>query len=73
MDFLKKLGIYKLVLFSLSTLAVLIALVYFVISLSKPIYSPLYNDLTQQDQNIVTLSFKVWVLIIKLVQKILKF
>ncbi len=58
MDFLKKLGIYKLVLFSLSTLAVLIALVYFVISLSKPIYSPLYNDLTQQDQNIVTLKLQ---------------
>ncbi len=58
MDFLKKLGIYKLVLFSLSTLAVLIALVYFVISLSKPIYSPLYNDLTQQDQNIVTFKLQ---------------
>ncbi|MSO13406.1 flagellar basal-body MS-ring/collar protein FliF [Rickettsiales endosymbiont of Trichoplax sp. H2] len=58
MDFLKKLGIYKIVLFSLSTLAVLVALVYFVVSLSKPIYGPLYNDLTQQDQNIVTLKLQ---------------
>ena len=58
MDFLKKLGIYKLVLFSLSTVAVLIALVYFIVSLSKPIYSPLYNDLTPQDKNIITLKLQ---------------
>jgi flagellar M-ring protein FliF len=58
MDFFKKLGIYKLVLFSLSTVAVLIAIVYFIVSLSKPIYSPLYNDLTPQDKNIITLKLQ---------------
>lgn len=56
MDFLKKLGIYKLILFSLSAIVVLVGIMYFVVSLSKPIYSPLYNDLTQQDKNIITLK-----------------
>ena len=57
-EFLKKFSRSKLILFALLTLFVLGAMVYLTISISRPSFSPIYSNLSEQDRNTVTLKLQ---------------
>jgi flagellar M-ring protein FliF len=57
MEFLKRLGTNKLVILALLMVAILIGALFFVIS-SKPIYSSLYSELSDNDRLNVTLKLQ---------------
>ena len=52
-EFLKKLGVSKLIILTLSALVIFGGMVYLIISMTKPSLSTIYSNLSEQDRNTV--------------------
>ena len=58
LEFLKKLSSGKLILLTLSMLLMLGIMIYFIISVSRPSFSAIYSNLSEQDRNTVVLKLQ---------------